>query len=77
MIKPTVLKSLLGWATLGFFILWLLEIRRVSFQESYWLIMLFLAFLMSYAYLRHKIITENTPKVTDTKKITPKKSSKK
>jgi ABC-type transporter Mla subunit MlaD len=66
MIKLTVLKSVLGWATLGFFILWILEIGRVSFQESYWLVMLFVASLMTYAYVRHKIITES-----------PKKSSKK
>jgi hypothetical protein len=49
-----IIESLAGWATIGFFILWLLEIRRVAFKDSYWLIMLCLASLLLFQYLRSK-----------------------
>jgi hypothetical protein len=52
-------KSAVGWVTFGFLLIWIIEIRRVSFADSYWLMMLFLASLMYYAYLRYQIIMSN------------------
>ncbi len=72
------IESLLGWASLGFLILWILEIRRVPFKDSYWLIMLCLACLLGFQYMRYKRgaepIIKNLP---ETKKQTIKPSIKK
>jgi hypothetical protein len=46
--KNPLLISLVGWATLGFLILWIIEIQRVSFQGSYWALMLFVGFLFIF-----------------------------
>ena len=48
-IKETVLISL----SIGCLILWVLEFRRTrTFGEHYWLIMLCLAFLLAFMYVR-------------------------
>ena len=52
--KSKFLESMLGWASLGFLVLWVLEIRRVAFKDSYWLIMLCLACLLGFQYMRYK-----------------------
>jgi cell division protein FtsW (lipid II flippase) len=53
--KPTtkrIIESMAGWATIGFFMIWLLEIRRTAFKDSYWIIMLSVACLLIFQYLR-------------------------
>ncbi|WP_428665113.1 hypothetical protein [Runella sp.] len=52
--KTPLVESLVGWATLGFFILWVMEFRRTEFQESYWLLMLSLSCLLGFQYLRYR-----------------------
>jgi hypothetical protein len=52
--KTPLLESILGWASLGFFVLWIMEIRRTEFKDSYWLIMLCLSCLLAFQYLRRK-----------------------
>ncbi|WP_162794109.1 hypothetical protein [Runella rosea] len=52
--KTPLVESLVGWATLGFFILWIMEFRRTQFQESYWLLMLSLSCLLGFQYLRYR-----------------------
>ncbi len=52
--KTPLVESLAGWAALGFFILWIMEIRRTQFQESYWLLMLFLSCLLGFQYMRYR-----------------------
>jgi hypothetical protein len=48
-IRETVLISL----SIGCLILWVLEFRRTrTFGEHYWLIMLCLAFLLAFMYVR-------------------------
>lgn len=47
-------ESMLGWASLGFLALWVLEIRRVTFKDGYWLMMLCLACLLGFQYMRYK-----------------------
>ncbi|GAB3270324.1 hypothetical protein GCM10027347_40930 [Larkinella harenae] len=48
-VKETVLGSL----SLGCLILWVLEFRRTgTFREHYWLLMLCLAFLLAFLYVR-------------------------
>jgi hypothetical protein len=53
-VSKRLIESMAGWATIGFFVLWLLEIQRVAFKDSYWLIMFCLASLLLFQYLRHK-----------------------
>ncbi|MFN8349154.1 MAG: hypothetical protein U0X91_29410 [Spirosomataceae bacterium] len=52
--KTPFAESMLGWASLGFFVLWILEIRRTEFKDSYWLIMLCLSCLLAFQYLRRR-----------------------
>jgi hypothetical protein len=52
--KTPLFESMLGWASLGFFALWIMEIRRTEFKDSYWLIMLCLSCLLAFQYLRRK-----------------------
>lgn len=52
--KTPLLESMLGWASLGFLVLWVMEIRRTEFKDSYWLIMLCLSCLLAFQYLRRK-----------------------
>lgn len=52
--KTPLAESMLGWASLGFFVLWIMEIRRTEFKDSYWLIMLCLSCLLAFQYLRRK-----------------------
>lgn len=52
--KTPLFESMLGWASLGFFALWIMEIQRTEFKDSYWLIMLCLSCLLAFQYLRRK-----------------------
>lgn len=52
--KTPWVEVVLGWASLGFFVIWILEIQRVSFVDSYWLIMLCLSCLLGFFYLRRR-----------------------
>ena len=38
----------------GFLVIWIAEYQRTNFAESYWLLMLFLAFLLAFQYVRYK-----------------------
>lgn len=44
--------TLLLAAAFGSFMLWILEFRRASFVDSYWLLLLSLAFLLGFQYFR-------------------------
>lgn len=58
-----LIKTLLLAATLGFFLLWILEVMRTDLGSSYWLLMLSLTFLLGHQYYRLK-----TQPVTPTKR---------
>ncbi|MGV3557091.1 hypothetical protein [Larkinella arboricola] len=46
-------ETVLGALSLGCLILWVLEFRRTgTFGEHYWLLMLCLAFLLAFMYVR-------------------------
>jgi hypothetical protein len=48
-----VSETVLGALSIGCLILWVLEFRRTgTFGEHYWLIMLCLAFLLAFMYVR-------------------------
>jgi hypothetical protein len=80
--KTPLVESLVGWATLGFFILWVMEFRRTQFQESYWLLMLSLSCLLGFQYLRYRrgavpLLDKYDPKKEVKPKATVKPSLKK
>ncbi|SFC39921.1 hypothetical protein [Spirosoma endophyticum] len=47
-------ETLLLAAAAGFLILWIAEYQRTTFMDSYWLLMLCLAFLLAFQYVRNK-----------------------
>lgn len=47
-------EILLLAAAAGFLTIWIAELQRTSFAESYWLLMLCLAFLLAFQYVRTK-----------------------
>ncbi len=47
-------EVLLLAAAAGFVTIWIAEFQRTSFAESYWLLMLCLAFLLAFQYVRTK-----------------------
>ena len=47
-------ETLLLAAAAGFLILWIAEYQRTTFTDSYWLLMLCLAFLLAFQYVRNK-----------------------
>jgi amino acid permease len=49
-------EILLLAASAGFLTIWIAEFQRTSFAESYWLLMLCLAFLLAFQYVRNKCI---------------------
>lgn len=49
-------ETLLLAAAAGFLILWIAEYQRTTFTDSYWLLMLCLAFLLAFQYVRNKRI---------------------
>ncbi len=49
-------EILLLAASAGFLTIWVAEFQRTSFAESYWLLMLCLAFLLAFQYVRNKRI---------------------
>ena len=46
--------TLLIAAAVGCFLLWILEFRRSSFIDSYWLLLASLGFLLAFQYFRIK-----------------------
>ncbi|GAB2777986.1 hypothetical protein GCM10027275_21580 [Rhabdobacter roseus] len=53
--SPKLIKTLLLASAIGFLVLWILEFRRTSLAESYWLLLLCLIFLLSFQYYRLKV----------------------
>ena len=49
-----LIKTLLLAATVGCFLLWILEVMRTDLGSSYWLLMLSLTFLLGHQYYRLK-----------------------
>ncbi|CAN5590687.1 hypothetical protein BH09BAC4_BH09BAC4_10310 [soil metagenome] len=47
-------ETLILAAAAGFLILWIAEYQRTTFMDSYWLLMLCLAFLLAFQYVRNK-----------------------
>ena len=47
-------ETLLLAAAAGFLILWIAEFQRTTFADSYWLLMMCLAFLLAFQYVRNK-----------------------
>lgn len=43
-------------AAVGFLILWIAEYQRTTFADSYWLLMLCLAFLLLFQFIRNRRI---------------------
>lgn len=62
--NPKLIKTLLLSASLGFFILWVLEILRTDLSNSYWIILLSLTFLLIHQYYRLKIMPPKDTKAT-------------
>jgi hypothetical protein len=56
-------ETLLLSAALGSLALWVLEFRRTSFLDSYWLLMAVTFFLFTFLYVRQRRILgeKNTP----------------
>lgn len=49
-------EILLLAAAAGFLTIWIAELQRTTFSESYWLLMLCLAFLLAFQFVRNKRI---------------------
>ena len=47
-------EILLLSAAAGFLILWIAEYQRTSFADSYWLLMLCLALLLAFQYVKNR-----------------------
>ena len=47
-------EILLLAAAAGFLTIWIAEFQRTSFAESYWLLMLCLAFLLAFQYVKNQ-----------------------
>lgn len=62
-----LLETLFGFGALGCLVLWILEIQRVSFKDSYWLVMGFVACVLIFQYLRY----QNAEKAKIDEKINP------
>ena len=60
--NPKLVKSLLLAATLGCFLLWILEVNRTDLGNSYWLLMLSLTFLLGHQYYRLRTQPDTTIK---------------
>ncbi len=60
--NPKLIKSLLLAATLGCFMLWILELMRTDLGNSYWLLMLSLTFLLGHQYYRLKTQPDSATK---------------
>jgi Flp pilus assembly protein TadB len=80
-------EILLLSAAAGFFTIWIAEFQRTTFAESYWLVMMCLAFLLAFQYVRNKrlerekavsptikqMVTDRTKSAESTKKANRKK----
>ena len=69
-------EILLLAAAAGFLTIWIAELQRTSFAESYWLLMLCLAFLLAFQYVRSKrldreeVVSPTIKQVVDRRKAT-------
>jgi hypothetical protein len=75
-----LIETLFGFGALGCLVLWVLEIQRVAFKDSYWLIMGFVACVLIFQYLRYKNAEEaktNEPLKSPANKKAPTTKSKK
>ena len=62
----------------GFLVIWIAEYQRTSFGDSYWLLMLFLAFILAFQYVRNKRIeSEKTISPTIKQMVEDRKKKKK
>ncbi|MFN4144243.1 MAG: hypothetical protein ACK4GN_00345 [Runella sp.] len=64
--KTPWIEATVGWLSLGFLVIWVLEFRRTDFQNSYWALMLFLSCLLGFLLLRKSrnarpVLTDYTP----------------
>jgi len=72
--NPTLIKTLLLAAALGFFVMWVLELIRTDLSHSYWLLMLSLTCLLSHQYYRLRTLPQSKPTSQKTQKASkPKK----
>lgn len=61
----------------GFLIIWIAEYQRTTFEDSYWLLMLFLGFLLAFQYIRLKRIgAQKTVSPTTQQPVAKKKKKK-
>ena len=75
-IDKKLVETLFGFGALGCLVLWVLEIQRVPFKDSYWLIMLFVACVLIFQYLRYQNSeTAKETKPNEKPKLTPLKPS--
>lgn len=74
--KIPLIEAIVGWAALGFLILWILEFRRTQFEQSYWLLMLFIASLLGYILVRYKRINILEKPISNATKTPVKKHKK-
>jgi hypothetical protein len=77
--KTPLLETTTGWLAAGFTILWVLELRRTDFQQSYWLLMVALACLFTFQWMRTRRLGQKSPeqKPTLSQPSKSKKGSKK
>ncbi|MGA0558380.1 hypothetical protein ACO2Q8_17095 [Larkinella sp. VNQ87] len=70
-------ETILGALSLGCLILWVLEFRRTgTFREHYWLLMLCLAFLLAFLYVRGQRLNRPEQKPPTPVKATKRKKKK-
>lgn len=67
-------KTILLFLALGFLIIWILEFRRTSLADSYWLLLVVLTFVFWYQLLNLKKKDEKIE--TDDKKLKGKRGKK-
>ena len=73
-------RTILLALTLGFFVVWVLEFRRTTMFESYWLLLLSILCLLTFQFSRLKaslLAKKEAEMKVDVKKPKPVKSAKK
>jgi hypothetical protein len=64
--KTPLIETIIGWLTAGFTVLWVLELRRTDFQQSYWLLMVALACLFTFQLMRTRRLAPKSPEQKST-----------
>jgi hypothetical protein len=73
---PSLLKVVFLSIGAGFLLIWVFEVQRTSLNDSYWLLMLGVSFLLAYQYVNLKARQEQqAAKPTPPKPTSPKKKS--